>query len=348
MNLENLRKRIDSVDIRLVNLLRERMELSIQTRKFKATAEDKEREEEIKSKLSRTCGPLVSAELLDDIFSRIISEGKALQNKEKVLIGFQGETGAYSEIAAIRMKDAIPIPCNTFSEVIEGVFEGRLDLGILPIENSIEGGIDEALDSLISSGLSIIAEIRLPIEHCLLACKGTDHRQLRRVFSHPQALSQCRGFISRNTLEPHVYFDTAGAARKIATEVLKDSTAIASARAAEVYGLDIIKEKISDNPQNNTRFAVIGRDKSLSGSKTTIVFRLRNKAGSLAEILNIFSRNKLNLSRIESRPIRNDPSSYLFILDFEAGAGEKAGEDCLKEISEKAMEVRILGSYDEV
>ncbi|MBU0527710.1 chorismate mutase, partial [Candidatus Micrarchaeota archaeon] len=219
MRLEKLRKEIDGIDAELIKLLNKRMETTLMTKNFKTETQDPKREEEVLEKIQKYSGGILSKEFTNELYSKIISESKELQKKKLKLIGFQGEHGAYSEIAVKNYDPkAVSIPHKSFSDVFEGVASGELDLGIVPVENSLAGLVSSVNDLLTRTDLHVIGEIRVPIHHCLLAYPGTEYRDLKVTISHPQALAQCRGFISRNKLEAREHYDTAGSAMAVARD----------------------------------------------------------------------------------------------------------------------------------
>ncbi|MEM4348669.1 MAG: prephenate dehydratase domain-containing protein, partial [Candidatus Anstonellaceae archaeon] len=191
MNLENIRKKIDKIDGKIVKLLSSRMELALLTTKFKGSILDKQREKELLDNAKKASAGLLKPQFIEKIFFDILEESKNLQSQSFKLAAFQGEHGAYSEIA-IQMIDRnwVPIPCVDFTEVFEGIKAGYFDVGVVPIENSIVGAVDPVNDLLIHSDLKIIAEIYVPIHHCLLALPESDYREIRVVYSHPQVLEQ--------------------------------------------------------------------------------------------------------------------------------------------------------------
>jgi prephenate dehydratase/chorismate mutase/prephenate dehydratase len=347
MTLENLRADIDHLDARLLALLGERMEKALLTRGFKTGIVDGGREEEVLDRVRRTSRCLVGPEFSVELFSRIIAESRALQAQGLKTVGFQGEHGAYSEMA-LRAWDlhAAAIPCKEFEDVFAAVEEGRFDAGVVPVENTL-GGIVGPVNSILAyTNLRIVAAIDLPVSHCLLAAAGADHREIRTAWSHPQALAQCRRFIERNRLEPEPYYDTAGAARMLAETGLPGAAAIASRFAAEIYDLEIIKEDVQDAPVNRTRFFVLARDPvSGEGSKCSAVFGATDKAGALFAVLEIFAREEINLTRIESVP--DKPGDYAIFIDFEGSPSEPRVARALEAAGATARDFRILGCYDE-
>jgi prephenate dehydratase/chorismate mutase/prephenate dehydratase len=349
MNLAELRGQIDRVDSEILKLLSSRMELALRTGKFKAGSEDLLREKAVMESVRSQSRGLLKPEFSEGIFQSVVGEARKLQEEGLSLVGFQGEHGAHSEVA-IRTLDPswVPIPCAEFTEVFEGVQRGELDLGVVPVENSLEGAVTAVNDLLVEGELKIRGEVRVPIHHSLLALPDTDFRELRGAYSHPQALAQCRGFLSRNKLEPRPFYDTAGAALMLARERLKGVAAIASELCAELYGLEVLKEAVEDHDSNSTRFIVVSREPSGDeGDKCSLVFSTQHRAGALYGVLRIFSEAGINLTRIESRPIRNNPGQYAFLLDFFGSDREPRVGEVLAKVEQETEGFKFLGSYKE-
>jgi arogenate/prephenate dehydratase len=266
-----------------------------------------------------------------------------------VKIAYQGEPGAFSEAAARRIApDAHVIPCKSFEEVFDSVEGGPASHGVLPIENSIGGSIHRNYDLLLSHELPIVAEVELPVVHQLLALPGSSLADLRRVYSHPQALAQCERFLrTLSGIEIVATYDTAGSAKLVADEKLEHAAAIASARAGELFGLVPLASSIQDFDDNITRFIVIGRRplREAVPDKTTIVFSLPNEAGSLFKALSAFALRGVDLTKLESRPIPGRPWEYLFYADLAAARDELACARALAHLAEFAPTLRTLGSY---
>lgn len=264
-------------------------------------------------------------------------------------IAFQGERGAYSEEAVIRYfgESAEPIPQLSLTEVFRSVEMGMAEYGLVPAENSLEGSITQTYDLLLESRLRIRGETILRIVHCLMANPGVTMRDVRRVYSHPQALRQCSLFIEKNHLEEVPMHDTAGSARMLKERNLRDAAAIASRRAAEIYGLRILLEGIESNPENYTRFLIIAReDHPKTGrDKTTIAFKIEHLPGTLFRALKGFAEREVNLTKIESRPIPGRPWEYTFYLDLEGHREDERVKLALKELEKTSLYVKILGSY---
>jgi prephenate dehydratase len=269
-----------------------------------------------------------------------------------VRIAYQGEPGAFSEAAAhLYRPDSQARPCPAFEDVFDAVERGVVDCGILPIENSIGGTIHRNYDLLIAHDLQIRGEVELPVVHNLVALPGVALDEIRHVYSHPQALAQCDRFLrSLAGVEVVATYDTAGSALLVSQRGDRTEAAIASARAAEVFGLAILRASIQDFADNVTRFLVVGRPggpepAAAAGSKTTIVFALPNEAGSLFKALSVFALRGIDLTKLESRPLPGRPWEYLFYVDLAIGAREPACGRALAHLGEFATSLRVLGTY---
>jgi prephenate dehydratase len=264
-------------------------------------------------------------------------------------IAYQGEPGAFSEAAARRLApDAQLIACRTFDEAFAAVDQGTADFGVVPIENSIGGSIHGNYDLLVAHELPIVAEIELPVVHQLLALPGASMDRLTRVYSHPQALAQCERFLRTLTgVEIIATYDTAGSAKMVCDERLENAAAIASARAGELFGLVALASGIQDYADNVTRFLVIGRRAFTTHApdKTSIVFSLPNEPGALFKALSVFALRGLDLTKLESRPLRGRPWEYLFYVDVAAAVDELSCVRALANLGEFAPMLRTLGSY---
>lgn len=267
-------------------------------------------------------------------------------------IAFQGEEGAYSEEAArdARFRGSVrPVPCATFEGVFDAVASGRCERGIVPIENSLAGSVRKNYDLLLERELRVVGESYLRIRHCLLALPGVELRDVRTVLSHPQALSQCdaslRGLLPEASRCATA--DTAGSARLLQEESRRDAAAIASERAARVYGLRVLRRGIEDDPDNYTRFLFLARDPADPGedAKTSLAFSGPNEPGLLARCLAVFARRGIDLTKIESRPLRGSPWEYVFYLDFRGRSDRGPGRGALAELDEITGMLRLLGSY---
>lgn len=264
-------------------------------------------------------------------------------------IAFQGEHGAYSE-QAVRQHfgpGAATLPCRTFLGITDALQSGHAQYGMLPVENSLAGTVVPAYDLLIDYDLHIQAEVILRVEHCLVAPPGTPLSAVRQVRSHPQALMQCETTLRRMGLEPLEYYDTAGAARDLAADPRPATAAIASALAAETYGLDILVRNLEDQDFNFTRFFVLGLEYPArqEPSKTSIILTTRHVPGALYAALGELAGRGINMTKIESRPRRNRPWHYLFYVDFEGHEEDEPVREALLGILRHASFLKVLGSY---
>jgi arogenate/prephenate dehydratase len=265
-------------------------------------------------------------------------------------IAYQGEPGAFSEAAAGLVRpDAATVPCRSFDEVFEAVTRGNVSHGIVPIENSIGGSIHRNYDLLLEHELPIVGEVELKVEHALLAMPGVPLDAIRRVYSHPQALAQCERFLQGLPgVEVVATYDTAGSAKLIRDGRVADAAAIASARAAEIFGLEVLRSGIQDYDANITRFLLISKRPVPLGTpdKTSIVVSLGNEPGSLFKGLSVFALRDIDLTKLESRPIRGRPWEYLFYIDLAIAREELRCARALVHLGEFARSLRTLGTYE--
>ena len=263
-------------------------------------------------------------------------------------IGFQGELGSYSEIAALRFfsnSQSNFIPFRSFQDLFDNVENSFLDAAIIPVENSIEGSVNETYDLLVEKRLFVTGEIYQRIRHCLITNKGS--QEIETVYSHPQALAQCRNYIRKRSLEPISSYDTAGSVKFIKEHSLVHASAIASKRAAEIYDMKIIEEGIEDKNNNFTRFLVISKisGNQTEADKTSIIFSISHTPGSLFLILKEFALRNINLTKIESRPTKDIPWEYYFFVDFEGSPNEDTIKKSMLNIKKETLFFKILGSY---
>jgi chorismate mutase/prephenate dehydratase len=351
MSLDELRKKIDAIDARIVELIAERQNISKEIgrgkKKTSRLIEDRERELRVlKNVRSLARDKKISPADIEGIYRQIISASKKVQG---VAVAYQGEPGAYSEEAAQRFfgKSTRGVPYDTLDEVFEGVERGDAPFALVAVENSLEGSITRAYDLLLDSPLMVCGETELRISHCLIAMDGASLDTIKFVYSHPQALGQSRDFLKKLNAEIVPASDTAGSVRMIKEAERLDYAAVASARAAELYGMKILAKEIEDNPHNFTRFFVLSKEDSppTGNDKTSIVFSLKHKPGALYECLREFATRNINLSKLESRPTRHQPWEYNFYMDFAGHREEKGVGEALNALEEHAVFVKILGSY---
>lgn len=282
----------------------------------------------------------------------------------KVRVAYQGAPGAYSESAALKAYPKCEtVPCDEFEAAFKAVELWLVDKAVLPIENSVGGSIHRNYDLLLRHRLHIVGEVQLQVNHCLLGLPGTRKEDLKRVLSHPQALAQCEMRLMELGVVRVSTEDTAGAAQIVASNGLREAGAVASSRAAEIYGLDILAEKIQDDDDNITRFLILAREPIIPGTdrpfKTSIVFTLEEGPGVLFKALAVFALRDINLTKIESRPQRKRPLrvvddlnkgsakyfDYLFYIDFEASMADHRAQLALGHLQEFAGFLRVLGCY---
>lgn len=264
-------------------------------------------------------------------------------------VSFQGERGAFSEEAALAHFgiDVEFDACRGFRDVFDHVENGYSDHGIAPAENSIEGTVSQTYDLLLSKNLRIVGETVHPIHHCLLALPGVGLKDVSTVYSHPQALAQCQHYLERLGAQSVATYDTAGSAKLISEQRLSRAGAIAGSRAAEMYGLVFLARDIQDFPQNLTRFFVLGMtEANPSGKdKTSIVFGVKHEPGTLFRAIRQFADRKLNLTKIESRPVKGKPWEYHFYVDFEGHRHDEVVSQALKALEKVTTYIKVLGSY---
>jgi chorismate mutase/prephenate dehydratase len=349
--LKELRDKIDSIDLELLKFLGKRMEISKEIGEAKKTrgvsAYQPEREEEIIAKMTASDRKSALSDIaLRRIYTEIMSASRALQ--ESISVGFLGPEGTFSYIATIRHfgQSINLIPQRDISEVFIGVEKGAFDFGVVPVENSMEGTVNATLDMFRHTTVKINAEILLKVGHNLVSLTG-QREDVRMIYSHPQPAAQCRAYL--NTHFPDIELvetqSSAVAAEKAASN--KKSAAIASEYAAKQYELNIIDKHIEDSAHNITRFFVIGHHPSRksSRSKTSILFSLKDRPGVLYNALRSFSKNGVNLTKIESRPTREKAWDYVFFIDMDGHVEDDPIKESLEELNSKARFIRVLGSY---
>ncbi|MBN1967125.1 MAG: prephenate dehydratase [Anaerolineae bacterium] len=262
---------------------------------------------------------------------------------------FQGIFGAYSE-QAIRQHfgDAVEaVPCQSFSDLFTCIESRQAEHGMLPIENALAGTVPQSYELLMEHDLRVQGEVILHVRHALLAPAGTKLAELQRVRSHPQALAQCEQFLRRYSLVAEPWYDTAGSARDLGAAPIPGVGAIASALAADLYGLEVVEPNIEDVPFNFTRFFIVGYDDPprAEANKTSLVFATRHRPAALYACLGEFAERGINLTKLESRPRRDRPWEYLFYLDFEGHWQDPDCESALAALLRRASFVKLLGSY---
>ncbi len=265
-----------------------------------------------------------------------------------IKVSYYGDEGSYSEEAALKFFNNVStIPCRRFRGVFENVLRGVSEFGVIPVENSLEGSVGEVYDLFREYDVMIFGEVQLRVSHNLMALPGVDLRDIRYVYSHPQALAQCGKYLSSLGVELIHYHSTSSAVKMIKEKQLRDSAAVGSLRAAEIYGMSVLARGIEDNPNNFTRFLVLAlRDHEPTGyDKTSIIIGLPHIPGSLYRALEEFAVRGINLTKIESRPSKEKAWEYVFIIDFEGHRLEANCADAIKSLSRKVPYIKVLGSY---
>jgi chorismate mutase/prephenate dehydratase len=348
--LKELRAEIDRLDDEILSLLNRRAQTVIEVGRIKSERNLRfyvpEREVEI---LRRLCaanrGPFPN-DALKAIYREIISASLALE--KPLSVAFLGPKATFTHLACLKHfgESADYVPQINVSEVFEAVERGVADFGVVPIENSSEGIVSNTLDMFVDHSLLICGEILVEVAHDLLSVTG-DIEHVKKVYSHPHAIAQCRGWLERNLRSTPV-FDVESTAR--AAELAADdpaAAAIAGEAAAKIYGLKSIRKRIQDNTNNFTRFIIIGKiaPKRTGSDKTSILFAARDEVGALHLMLEPFAKNRVNLTKIESRPVKTKAWEYLFFLDMEGHISADPVAAAVDELRMRAQYLKILGSY---
>lgn len=357
--LDQLRKQIDEIDDRIEALISERARCAQQVAQVKidqaggkvveanATFYRPEREAQVLRKvMERNTGPLDNEEMAR-LFREIMSACLALE--QPVRVAYLGPEGTFTQAAAIKHfgHSAVTVPMGAIDEVFREVAAGAVNYGVVPVENSTEGVVNHTLDNFLESSVKICGEVELRIHHHLLISDKTNAKGITRIYSHAQSLAQCRKWLDSHYpgVERVAVSSNADAAKRIKSEW--HSAAIAGDMAAELYGLEKIAEKIEDQPDNSTRFFIIGAaEVPPSGvDKTSIIVSVRNKPGALHDLLVPFQRAGIDLTRVETRPSRSGRWSYVFFMDFVGHRNDERIKQVLQDVAEQAADLKILGSY---
>lgn len=373
--LEDLRKEIDRIDAEIVKLYEERMDICGKVAEYKietgSRVFDKERENEklaaVEEKVKTDSYKTGARELFQQLMSmsrklqyQLLTEKGTLGklpfieidklNVEGARIVFQGTEGAYSQAAMQKYfgEDINSFHVSTFKDAMAAIEEGSADFAVLPIENSSAGAVDQVYDLLVEFENYIVGEVVIPISHTLSGLKGASLSDIRRVYSHPQGLMQCQKYLEehRNWQQISVA-NTAVAAQKVLEDQNLEEAAICSEYAAKVYGLEILERQVNFDSSNSTRFIVVTNQKVFlkDAAKVSICFEVPHESGSLYQMLSHFIYNRLNMTKIESRPIEGRTWEYRFFVDFEGNLADGAVKNALRGLREEARSLRILGNY---
>lgn len=371
-NLEKIRKLLDQTDRDIIEALAKRQKLVRAVSELKIddtrNIRDEKREEELLKRITELAREVgLDRYFAEQIFQDIIHHSVRFQRnslvdyhnneieQDSVSVAYQGTDGAFSHQAAFRhfeeRYDEIScIGFDTFKQAARAVEDGKVDYAILPIENTTAGSINQTYDILGEGKLHIVGEEAIRIIHCLLAIERVSVDRIKRIISHPQALAQCSHFLSGlNRCKVESYLDTAMSAKKVVEDEDLSQAAIAGSYAAELYGLEILKRDIANQPENFTRFVIVSRDEIAVDlqipCKTSLILTTSHEKGSLISCLRILEDHNINMSKLESRPKPNNPWKYLFYLDIEANTAEPKTQTALSELRSRAESFKILGCY---
>jgi len=348
--IDELRRKIDEIDEKLIELLNKRAEIVKEVieikEKEKKSIFDPSREKKIVERLINKNKGLLKPEDLKIIMESIFKIYRGMFREIKV--AYLGPEGTFTHLAAMKKfgEKAKYIPVKTIDEVFREVEKKRVDYGVVPVENSIEGIVTHTLDVFLESDLKIISEISLEIHHYLLS-KENSIDKIKKIYSHPQAIAQCRNWIGENLPEAEIFEteSTISAVKKVMKE--KNAAAIASEIASSMYNLNIIAERIEDFRENITRFLVIGSEfaEKTGNDKTSILFSIKDRVGALHDILSYFKEENINLTKIESRPSKKKAWEYVFFVDFIGHKDDINVKRALNNVEKVSVFLKILGSY---
>ena len=375
MDLTKLREQIDIIDRQIVELYEQRMDVSRQVAEYKIETGkkvfDKEREEEKLRKVKSLTHNEFNSHGVEELFEQIMSMSRKLQYKlltEKGSIGrlpfigldrldtenarvvFPGAEGAYTQAAMEQYfgKNVNSFHVDTFRDAMIAIDEGSADYAVLPIENSTAGIVNEIYDMLVEFENYIVGEQIIKIEHCLMAVPGTRIEDIKTVYSHPQSLMQSSRYLQEHASWKQISMNNnAFAARKVAEDKDRTQAAIASAHAAETYGLEILEQGVNQSSTNSTRFIIVTNQKIFlkDAKKVSICFEVPHKSGSLYHMLSHFIYNNLNMNKIESRPLEDRNWEYRFFIDFDGNLADSSVKNALRGLRDEARNMKILGNY---
>jgi chorismate mutase/prephenate dehydratase len=343
-------KSTEALDIQILRLLDERAKLVVGGKNEGPETDPGMPAADSPAQFLQTLAPYHAGpfpqEALWPVFREILSACRALQ--APVSAAYFGPPGTYTHQACLERFGSIvrAVPQETIQDIFESVERKRTDFGVVPVENSTEGAVNRTLDELVDTEAKICGEISLRISHDLLSGSG-DPAKIKKIFSHPQALAQCRQWLRKNFAQAELteVASTARAAQMAAED--PEAAAVAGTFASKLYGLKPVESGIEDFAHNYTRFLILGREaaKPTGKDKTSLLFSIADSPGSLYAALKPFSEKSINLTKIESRPIKDRPWKYLFFLDLEGHAEDISLKAALRELSQKALFMKLLGSY---
>jgi chorismate mutase/prephenate dehydratase len=347
-----LRRQIDRIDDQLLRLLNRRARLALaigaQKARSHAAVYAPAREKGVLARLVRANPGPLDERLVRAVFREIISASRSLE--QRVRVAYLGPEATFTHLAARQVFGAAAQfrPSASVADVFHDVESGRVDLGIVAVENSTEGMVAHTLDLLAESPLAICAEVSLAVRHCLLARPGTALAGVAQVVAHPQALAQCRAWLAAHLPGVPTAPEASNARAAERAQAEPGVAAIAAEAAAEAYGLAVLAHAVQDDPANLTRFLVLGRqdaERPSGDDKTSILFSVRDEIGVLSRMLRPFATHRIDLIKIESRPLRGRPWEYVFFLDLKGHRRERRVQRALAEVERTALRMKVLGSY---
>lgn len=349
--LTEIRTQIDDLDERLLDLLNKRASLSREVGQLKSDSLDivfkPFREKEVLSRLNALSPGILPEDHLRAIYREILSSSRRLQQPQTV--AYLGPEGTFTHLAGLEYlgRSMDFTPCPTLHDVFLTVASRKADLGVIPLENSLQGSVGQSLDLFLQYNVYIHAELFSRISHALLATNA-DLSSVRTVYSHPQALAQCSGWLRTNVPQASVIpTESTAAAAAQAEREGEGSAAIGHPRLVERYGLKAVALDIQDLPDNWTRFLVIGPTPTVGSSrdKTSLLFTTPDRPGALAAILNLLADQGLNLTKLESRPLKGEKWKYVFFMDVECDLSQEQYENTMNNLTSLCHTMRVLGSY---
>ncbi|MEM3400094.1 MAG: prephenate dehydratase [Candidatus Micrarchaeia archaeon] len=346
--LVKYRGEIDKIDDEILRLIEKRIEIAKVIGKIKRekgmSVVSFSRMKEVINRMKRKAR-VADKKAVEAIFTEIMSA--CIRAEGGVKVGFLGPVGTFSEDAGHEIfgNSVEYKPYESIDDVFEAVVRAEIDYGVVPIENSVEGSVNSTLDKLMEHEVYVVAEKTIPIRHNLVAMKGVKKEDIKVIITHPHALAQCRNYLRGMRCRLRSVSSTAEACRQLDMT----SAAIASERAAKIYGLDILERDVQDSEFNSTRFIVIGRDKAMGRrtgkDKTSVIFSLKDEPGALYCALGEFAKRGINLTKIESRPSKKEKWEYVFFVDFEGHIEDRKCRDALTALGKRTCFLRVLGSY---
>lgn len=343
MNLTDMRKEIDEIDVEITRLLSKRFELAIRTRRHKESTHDTLREQNVIENVKGHSRFLLRPEFCEALFQTIMNEGRIIQEKNSHLVGFVGVHGRSTELA-VNTKDSISIPYSNYQELYQGITNGSIDAGIIPFERVLEDSSLTAILSFLDSKLFITDEHEIKEEFSLLTLPTTDYRDVKIVYTHPDILSYAKDFLERTKLQAIPYHGSAEAALMLSTSRLQATAVIAPSLCASIYNLSIIKENILPETFTTARYLKIGKNKNTTGFKSALCIEITHSSGSLKQILEVFSKHSVNLTKLESLPTTS-LSTAKFFIEFLADNDMKRTNLVIEEIARLTENCLELGNF---